>query len=186
MIDVAARLRAEIEAILMVTDEPVEAGTIAQVLERSREEVEQTLVGLAAEYADHGRGFELARRGGGWRLYTRDEHADVVERFVLDGQAAKLTHASLETLAIVAYRQPISRARIAAIRGVSSDAVVRTLLNRGMVAEVGVDAESGAVLFGTTNYFLEKLGVDSLSQLPDLAPLLPDLDLLLDEEPSIG
>lgn len=179
-------LRGEVEAILLVIDEPVDEGHLAQVLERPREEITATLQALANEYDADQRGFELARRAGGWRLYTREKHAEVVERFVLDGQQARLTQASLETLAIVAYKQPVSRSRISAIRGVNSDAVVRTLLNRGMIVETGVEPDSGATLFGTTNYFLERLGVDTLADLPDLAPLLPDLDELAEQEPSIG
>jgi segregation and condensation protein B len=175
-----------LEAILLVIDEPVPAADLAGVLGVPLGVVEATLERLRADYDQSGRGFELANRGGGWRLYTRGDYADVVERFVLDGQQARLTHASLETLAIIAYRQPVSRARIAAIRGVNSDAVVRTLLNRGMVTEVGMDPDSGAVLFGTTSYFLEKMGIASLSELPDLAPLLPDIEALLDEDSRLG
>jgi segregation and condensation protein B len=118
---------------------------------------------------------------GGWRLYTRDEYAPWVQRFVLDGQQARLTQAALETLAVVAYRQPVSRARVSAIRGVNVDGVMRTLVSRGLVEESGAEPETGAYLYRTTSYFLERLGLTSLEDLPDLAPHLPDLDALEDE-----
>ena len=136
---------------------------------------------LAAEYAEQGRGFELRNVGGGWRYYTRDEYAAVVEGFVLDGQQARLTQAALETLAVVAYKQPVSRARVSAIRGVNVDGVMRTLLTRGLVEEAGQDDEHGATLYRTTSYFLERIGVTSLDDLPELAPYLPDMEDLEDE-----
>lgn len=165
---------AAIEAILVVVDEPVDASTIAQVLERPRVEVAQVLQDLADQYTADGRGFELRHIAGGWRLYTRPEHAAVVERFVLDGQQAKLSQAALETLAVVAYRQPVSRARVSAVRGVNCDGVMRTLTTRGLVEDAGTDAETGAILYRTTPYFLERLGMSSLDDLPPLAPFLPD------------
>jgi len=171
----AAALRAGVEAILLVVDEPVSDLTLAQVLERPRAEVAQTLRALAADYTASGRGFELREVAGGWRLYTRPEHAELVERFVRDGQQARLTQAALETLSVVAYRQPVSRARVAAVRGVNSDGVLRTLHTRGLVEEAGTDAESGAILYRTTTYFLERLGLGSLAELPPIAPLLPEL-----------
>src|SRR5204863_5603135 len=122
------------------------------------------------------RGFELRRVAGGWRIYSRAEHAPVLERFVLDGQTSRLSQAALETLAIVAYRQPVSRARVSAVRGVNVDAVMRTLVTRGLVEEAGTEPESGAILYRTTSYFLERLGLASLDDLPDLAPFLPDLE----------
>ncbi len=167
-------LRAGLEAILMVVDEPVPEVTLAQILERPREEVAAALCGLAAEYTEQGRGFELRKVAGGWRLYTREVCAPLVERFVLDGQQARLTQAALETLAVVAYRQPVSRARVSAIRGVNSDGVIRTLTLRGLIEEAGHDPEHQAVLYRTTSYFLERLGLNSLDELPDLAPYLPD------------
>lgn len=167
-------LRAGIEAILMVVDEPVPEVTLAQILERPRDEVTATLRELAAEYAAHGRGFELREVAGGWRFYTSEACAALVERFVRDGQQARLTKAALETLAVVAYRQPVSRARVSAIRGVNSDGVIRTLLVRGLIEEAGTDPEHQAVLYRTTNYFLERLGLRDLDELPDLAPYLPD------------
>jgi segregation and condensation protein B len=167
-------LRAALEAILLVVDEPVEEVVLAQILEQPTERVAAALAGLSAEYTAAGRGFDLRRAAGGWRLYTRAEQAPVVERFVLDGQQARLTQAALETLAVVAYRQPVTRSRIAAVRGVNSDGVIRTLLTRGLVEEAGAEPDSGAYLYRTTSVFLEKLGLDSLEQLPPLAPLLPD------------
>ena len=174
-------LRTALEAVLLVVDEPVSEVTLAQVLERPTEEVLATLQALAVEYTGAQRGFDLRPVAGGWRLYTRPECAPYVERFVLDGQQARLTSAALETLAVVAYRQPVSRGRIAAVRGVNSDAVIRTLLTRGLVEDAGTDPASSAVLYRTTPYFLERLGIDSLDELPPLGPLVPDADVLVDE-----
>lgn len=173
-------LRSLLEAVLLVTDEPVPAVTLAQVTEHPTEQVERTLGELAAEYTDQARGFELRAVAGGWRLYTRPECAPWVERFVLDGQQARLTQAALETLAVIAYRQPVTRARVSAIRGVNVDGVVRTLVARGLVTEAGQDPESGGILYATTPLLLEKLGLDSIAGLPSLAPLLPHLDDLDD------
>jgi segregation and condensation protein B len=166
--------RAALEAVLLVVDEPVAEVMLAQVLERPTEEVASMLRELAAEYDAQQRGFQLRQVSGGWRLYTRAACAPYVERFVRDGQQARLTQAALETLAVVAYRQPVSRSRIAGIRGVNVDAVMRTLVNRGLVTEVGVEHESQAVLYGTTAHFLERLGLTSLDELPPLADYLPD------------
>lgn len=167
-------LRASIEAILLVADEPITVLTLAQLLERPRDEVAGALRELAAEYTGQGRGFDLREVAGGWRFYTRDVCAPVVERFVTDGQQARLTQAALETLAVVAYRQPVSRARVSAIRGVNSDGVMRTLTLRGLVEDAGQDPESQAHLYRTTGYFLERLGLRDLGELPELAPYLPD------------
>ncbi|RAY16409.1 SMC-Scp complex subunit ScpB [Actinomadura craniellae] len=167
-------LRASLEAILLVVDEPVPEVVLAQVVERPRGEVVATLRDLAAEYTEQGRGFDLREIAGGWRFYTRDVCAPVVERFVTDGQQARLTQAALETLAVVAYRQPVSRARVSAIRGVNSDGVIRTLTLRGLIEDAGQDPESQAHLYRTTRYFLERLGLRSLDDLPDLAEYLPD------------
>ena len=177
--------RAAMEAILLVVDEPVSEVTLAQVLERPREEVAALLAELAAEYAAAQRGFELRPVAGGWRLYTRADCAPYVERFVRDGRAAKLSAAALETLAVIAYRQPVSRSRVAAVRGVNVDAVVRTLVNRGLIEETGVERETGAVLYGTTDYFLERLGLTALVDLPPLADHLPDSSVL-DEDVDAG
>jgi segregation and condensation protein B len=174
-------LRAALEAVLLVIEEPVQEGLLAQVLERPREEIGAVLRELAAEYEAAGRGFELRSVAGGWRLYTRADCAPYVERFVRDGQPAKLSQAALETLAVVAYRQPTTRSRIAAVRGVNVDAVIRTLLSRGLIAEVGIERESGAILYETTDHFLERLGLASLENLPPLADYLPDHTALDDD-----
>lgn len=167
-------VRAALEAVLLVVDEPVAEVVLAQVVERPTEEVAGLLRELAADYDREGRGFELRQVSGGWRFYTREACAPYVERFVRDGQQARLTQAALETLAVVAYRQPVSRSRIAGIRGVNVDAVMRTLVTRGLVTEVGQERESGAILYGTTPYFLERLGLDSVEDLPPLSDYLPD------------
>jgi segregation and condensation protein B len=176
-------LRASLEAILLVADEPVPEMVIAQVVERPTGEVSEALRELAAAYTAEGRGFDLCEIAGGWRYYTRAECAGVVERFVRDGQEVRLTQAALETLAVVAYRQPVSRARVSAVRGVNCDGVMRTLVLRGLTEEAGTDPETGAILFQTTGYFLERLGLASLADLPELAPFLPDH---LDDEQDAG
>jgi segregation and condensation protein B len=167
-------LRGAIEAILLVVDEPVSDVMLAQVLEEPTGRVSTALGSLSEEYGASGRGFELRRAAGGWRLYTRGEFAAYVERFVLDGQQVRLTQAALETLAVVAYKQPVTRSRISAIRGVNCDGVIKTLVSRGLVEECGMEAESGAHLYRTTSLFLEKLGIDTVQELPPLAPFLPD------------
>jgi len=176
-------LRASLEAILLVADEPVPENVIAQIVERPTDEVAAALRELAASYVADGRGFELSEIAGGWRFYTRAECAGVVERFVRDAQEVRLTQAALETLAVVAYRQPVSRARVSAVRGVNCDGVMRTLVLRGLTEEAGTDPETGAVLFQTTGYFLERLGLAGLADLPELAPFLPDH---LDDEQDSG
>jgi segregation and condensation protein B len=143
--------------------------------------VEAALEALSAEYTAQGRGFDLRAIAGGWRFYTREDYDAVVQGFVLEGQQGRLTQAALETLAVVAYKQPVSRARVSAIRGVNVDGVMRTLLTRGLVEEAGQDPETGANLYRTTSYFLERIGVTSLDDLPELAPYLPDMDDLGDE-----
>lgn len=182
------RLRGAVEAILLVVDEPVGSTVMASVLAVPEAQVLATLNGLRQEYEASARGFELREVAGGWRLYTREEYAHHVERFVLDGQQARLTQAALETLAVVAYRQPVSRSRVSAVRGVNVDGVMRTLLSRGLVEEAGSE-ESGAVLYRTTSYFLERLGLQSLEQLPNLAKFLPEsttIEDLEDELSSLG
>jgi segregation and condensation protein B len=173
---------AALEAVLMVADEPVPAVRLATVLGLPTAHVEALLAELAAEYrgerGGRARGFDLREAGGGWRVYSAVAYGDVVGRFVLDGQSARLTQAALETLAVIAYRQPVSRGQVSAVRGVNVDTVVRTLTTRGLVAEVGVEPSSGAVLFGTTGYFLERMGLSSLDELPPLAPYLPAIDAL--------
>jgi segregation and condensation protein B len=163
-----------LEAVLLVADEPVPETMLASVLEVNREDITAALAGLNAAYSAQGRGFELREVAGGWRYYTRPEFAAVVEKFVRDGQEVRLTQAALETLAVVAYRQPVGRAQVSAVRGVNCDGVMRTLTLRGLVEEAGTDNETGAILFRTTSYFLERLGLATLDQLPDLAPFLPD------------
>jgi segregation and condensation protein B len=178
------RLRSAVEAVLLVVDSPTSAQMLAQVLGRSVPEVEGALHSLRDDYDVGGRGFDLREVADGWRLYSRDEFAAYVERFVLDGQRARLTQAALETLAVIAYRQPVTRSRISGIRGVSVDAVMRTLLTRGLVEECGADPETGGGLYRTTSLFLEKMGLRSLDELPSLAPLLPDTSQLDDVELS--
>ena len=172
--DAGPGLRAALEAIMLVADEPVPEVLLAQVLERPRGEVGAVLRELRAEYTTQGRGFDLREVAGGWRFYTRTDCAALVERFVRDGQEVRLTQAALETLAVVAYRQPVSRARVSAVRGVNCDGVMRTLVLRGLVEESGTDTETGAILYRTTGYFLERMGLTGLADLPDLAPFLPD------------
>ena len=167
-------LRTALEAILLVADEPVPEMVLAQVLERPTGEVAAALRELAAEYTAGGRGFDLREVAGGWRYYTREDCAALVERFVRDGQEVRLTQAALETLAVIAYRQPVSRARVSAVRGVNCDGVIRTLVLRGLVEDCGTDGETGAILYRTTSYFLERMGLVSLDELPDLAPFLPE------------
>jgi segregation and condensation protein B len=173
-------LRPSLEALLMIADQPLDETTLATAVGHPLRDVSAALAELATEYAEQGRGFELRNVAGGWRYYTREEYAPVVEAFVLDGQQARLTQAALETLAVVAYRQPVSRARVSAIRGVNVDGVMRTLLTRGLVEEAGHDHSSGANLYRTTSYFLERIGVTSIDDLPELAPFLPDLEDLGD------
>ncbi len=170
--------RSAIEAVLMVVDEPVTEMSLASALELPVEDVLGHLHALERQYAADQRGFTLRSVAGGWRMYSRPEFAPVVEKFVLDGQQARLTQASLETLAVIAYRQPVSRARVSAVRGVNVDGVVRTLVSRGLIEEVGDVGDSGAVLYRTTTYFLQRMGLSSLDELPALAPYLPDADVI--------
>lgn len=167
-------LAGTLEAILMVSDEPVSETILAQTLGRPEGEIVGTLRRLAAEYTGDNRGFDLRRQAGGWRYYTRESFAPYVERFVLDGQQVRLTKAALETLAVVAYKQPVTRGRISAIRGVNCDGVIRTLTTRGLIAECGTEPDTNANLYRTTALFLDKLGLNSVEELPPLAPFLPD------------
>ena len=170
--------RGAIEAVLMVIDEPVTEMSLASALELPVDDVIELLHALAADYDEGNRGFTIRAIAGGWRVYSRPDYAPVVEKFLIDGQRSKLTQASLETLAVIAYRQPISRARIGAVRGVNVDGVVRTLHSRGLIEEMGTEAESGATLYHTTSFFLQRLGLGSLDDLPALAPYLPEVDVL--------
>ena len=186
--------RAALEAVLMVLDQPASATDLAAGLNLTVATVEELLLELRREYDGYTvkapdmeiasnagftsspRGFELRNVAGGWRIYSRAEFADVVGAFVLEGQTARLTQAALETLAVIAYRQPVSRARVSAIRGVNVDSVVRTLTQRGLIEDAGTDPESGAVLYRTTSYFLERMGIGSVAELPQLSPHLPGLE----------
>jgi segregation and condensation protein B len=165
-----------IEAIMMVAEKPVAVAELAEGLEAPAADVETALRELARDYAEAGRGFRLRETGGGWRVYTAERCAPWVERFVLAGQSPKLSRAALETLAVVAYQQPVSRGRIAAVRGVAADGVIRTLTTRRLVEEAGTDPETGAILYQTTDYFLERMGLRDLGELPPLAPLLPGIE----------
>lgn len=168
-----------LEAIIMVADQPADPVLLSQLVELSPEQVEETLTTLAAGYEAQNRGFRLVKVAGGWRYQSHEDCDAYVERFVLTGQTSRLSAAALETLAIVAYKQPISRAQIAAIRGVNVDGVIRTLQQRGYIDETGKDPGPGqAVLFGTTSYFLEKLGLNSLDELPSLGDFIPDVDIV--------
>lgn len=176
--DNSASVAGALEALLLLTAEPVTEFELAQAVGVPESVIAETLAELEAFYTETGRGFELRQVGGGWRYYTREEYADLITRYVMDGQTSKLSQAALETLAVVAYTQPISRARVSAVRGVNVDGVIRTLLSRGLIEEVGHDQESGAVLFATTSYFLERMGLRTLDELPPLAPQLPEVDEL--------
>ena len=177
--------RKALEAILLVIDEPVDPNTLAQVLEVPTDQVVATLRWLRAEYVDAGRGFVLREVGGGWRLYTDPGAAAYVERFVLHGRSGKLSQAALETLAIIAYKQPVTRARVSEIRGVDADGAVRSLVNRGLVEEVGREPTPGQpLLYGTTSTFLERLGLSDVSQLPPLPEMTPDAPLPAEPQPG--
>lgn len=169
-----------LEAVLLVVDSPVGEEALATVLDRPATMIRELLAGMADRLTESGSGIDLRETGGGWRFYTRDRFAPVVERFVLDGAQARLSRAALESLAVIAYRQPVTRARVAAVRGVNVDGVIRTLTSRGLIEEAGVDLDTGGQLFGTTELFLDRMGLDSLEELPPLGPLLPDIDALDD------
>jgi segregation and condensation protein B len=177
-------LRSGLEALLFVMDSPVDEASLAAALRCPESQVPQGLADLAADYDRRRAGIVLRRVGDGWRLYTREEHAAAVERWLGEGQRSRLSQAALETLAVIAYRQPVTRARISAIRGVGVDGVMRTLLARGLVQEVGSDPDTGGGLYGTTPLFLERLGLTGLDELPPLAPLLPEPSSVLDEHPD--
>lgn len=171
--------RRAIEAVLMVAEMPVEPQLLAQLLELPVARIGELCEALAAEYDATERGFSLVQVAGGWRYQSHADLAPYVERFVLEGQSARLSGAALETLAIVAYKQPVSRAQVAAIRGVNVDGVMRTLQQRGFIAEVGKDPGPGqAVLFGTTPLFLERIGVNTIDELPPLAEFVPGADVV--------
>ena len=173
-----AMLRAAVEAILFVVDSPLSLTALSAALQQPLEAVTQVVAELRTEYDERGAGIELREVGGGVRIYTRPEVAPQVEMFLLEGQRGKLTQAALETLAVIAYRQPVTRSRVSAIRGVNVDGVVRTLTSRGLVVEAGADPETGGGLLRTTELFLERMGLQTLDELPSLAPMLPDLESL--------
>jgi segregation and condensation protein B len=176
--DKSVNVAGALEALLLLAAEPVTEFELAQAVAVPESVVAETLAELVAFYEETGRGFELRQVGGGWRYYTREEYADLITRYVVEGQQSKLSQAALETLAVVAYTQPISRARVSAVRGVNVDGVMRTLLARGLIEESGHDQESGAVLFATTSYFMERMGLKALEDLPPLAPQLPEVEEL--------
>ena len=178
-------LGAVLEALLLVVDTPVTVEALAAATEQPAYRVAAKLRVMADAFTERDSGIDLREAGGGWRMYTRAQFAPYVERLLLDGSRSKLTRAALETLAVVAYRQPVTRARVSAVRGVNVDAVMRTLLARGLITEAGTDTDTGAVTFATTELFLERLGLTSLTDLPDIAPLLPDVDMIDDLTESL-
>jgi segregation and condensation protein B len=181
-----AELGAVLEALMLVVDTPVPVDALAVAIEQPAYRVAAKLRLMADELAARDSGIDLREAGAGWRMYTRARYAPYVERLLLDGARSKLTRAALETLAVVAYRQPVTRVRVSAVRGVNCDAVMRTLLARGLITESGADEDTGAVTFATTELFLERLGLSSLADLPDIAPLLPDIDVIDDISESLG
>jgi segregation and condensation protein B len=175
-----ADLEAALEALLLVVDSPAEEELLATAVGVPLERITETLHRMAAAYAEAQRGIDLRHVGGGWRFYTRDRFAPFVEKLLLDGQRSRLTRAALETLAVIAYRQPVTRQRVAAVRGVNVDGVIRTLLARGLIEETGTDRDTGGILYRTTELFLERIGLSSLDELPPIAPLLPEVDSIDD------
>ena len=171
----APNLGAAIEALLLLTDEPMPAIELAQITKAPLPNVERILAELSVEYTEQMRGFDLREVAGGWRFYTRSECSPLIERWVVDGQQAKLTQAALETLSVIAYRQPVTRGRVSAVRGVNVDGVIKTLLTRGLIQEAGTENESGAIFYKTTSFCLERRGIASLADLPPLAEHIPDL-----------
>jgi segregation and condensation protein B len=178
-----AELRGAVEAILFVVDAPVSVTALAEALQSPTPAIQDEIDALRTDYDRRGAGVEIRDVAGGVRIYTRAAYAAQVEAFVRDGQRARLTQAALETLAVIAYRQPVTRSRVSAIRGVNVDGVVRTLISRGLVTEAGTDPHTGGGLCRTTDLFLERMGLQSLDELPSLAPLLPELDHLDVDEP---
>jgi segregation and condensation protein B len=173
-------LESALEALLLVVDSPASEESLAETMDQSVARVSQALRAMAERFTERGSGIDLRRVGEGWRFYTRDTFAPFVEKLLLDGQRSKLTRAALETLAVIAYRQPVTRSRVAAVRGVNVDGVIRTLLARGLIEEAGTDPETGGTLYVTTELFLERLGLPSLNDLPAIAPLLPEVDAIDD------
>jgi segregation and condensation protein B len=181
----ADELGSVLEALLLVVDTPVTAEALAAATQQPVYRIVAKLQQMAGELTERDSGIDLRKNTEGWRLYTRARFAPYVEKLLLDGARSKLTRAALETLAVVAYRQPVTRARVSAVRGVNVDAVMRTLLARGLITEAGADDDTGATTFATTELFLERLGLESLADLPDIAPLLPDVDTIEDLTESL-
>ncbi|WP_461168193.1 SMC-Scp complex subunit ScpB [Tsukamurella serpentis] len=185
-------LRSALEALLLVVDAPATGEQLGAALEEPEERITADLRAWAAELTERRSGMQLRESAEGWRLYSRAEYAPYVERLLLDGVRSKLTRAALETLAVIAYKQPVSRSKVSAVRGVNVDGVMRTLAARGLIAEAGTDPTSGAAAYSTTDLFLERLGLTSLDELPALAPLLPEVDVIedlsanLDDEPRFA
>jgi len=181
----ADELGSVLEALLLVVDTPVTVEALAAATQQPVYRITAKLQQMADELTERDSGIDLRKSSEGWRMYTRARFAPYVEKLLLDGARSKLTRAALETLAVVAYRQPVTRARVSAVRGVNVDAVMRTLLARGLITEAGVDDDTGAMTFATTELFLERLGLTSLTDLPDIAPLLPDVDMIEDLSESL-
>jgi segregation and condensation protein B len=179
-LDDDAEFEGALESVLLIVDSPASEELLSSALGQPVSRVTATLRRMAARYTASGSGIDLRRAGDGWRFYTRDRYAPFVEKLLLDGQRARLTRAALETLAVIAYRQPVTRARVAAVRGVNVDGVIRTLVARGLIGETGTDGETGGILYRTTELFLERLGLSSLEDLPPIAPLLPEVDAIDD------
>ncbi|MGW3999736.1 SMC-Scp complex subunit ScpB [Amycolatopsis sp. NPDC004772] len=173
-------LEAALEALLLIVDSPASEELLADTLGQPKARIVVALRTMAQKFTDRTSGIDLRRVGEGWRFYTRDVYAPFVEKLLLDGQRSKLTRAALESLAVIAYRQPVTRARVAAVRGVNVDGVIRTLLARGLIEEMGTDPETTGTLYVTTELFLERLGLSSLNDLPAIAPLLPEVDTIDD------
>ncbi|SIS19554.1 SMC-Scp complex subunit ScpB [Williamsia sterculiae] len=179
-------LRSALEAMLLVVDTPASTELLASATEQNADRVQTILQEISADLTARSSGIDLRFSGDGWRFYTRTDYAPYVEKLLLDGARSKLTRAALETLAVIAYRQPVTRSRVSAVRGVNVDGVIRTLVARGLIDERGTDPDSGAARYGTTELFLERLGLSSLAELPDLAPLLPDVDVIDDFDQEIA
>lgn len=173
-------LEAGLEALLLVVDSPASEELLADTLGQTQARIVVALRTMAQKLTERASGIDLRRVGEGWRFYTRDTYAPFVEKLLLDGQRSKLTRAALESLAVIAYRQPVTRARVSAVRGVNVDGVIRTLLARGLIEEMGTDPETTGTLYVTTELFLERLGLSSLNDLPAIAPLLPEVDTIDD------
>ena len=178
-------LRSALEAVLLVVDSPAPIELLSSALGTDARRIDSTLKSMASELSARRSGIDLRYAGDGWRFYTRTDYAMYVEKLLLDGARSKLTRAALETLAVIAYRQPVTRARVSAVRGVNVDGVMRTLLARGLIAESGPDPDSAATQYITTEMFLERLGLASLVDLPELAPLLPGVDMIDDISESL-